>query len=170
MRGLIPIAGALVLGLAFVPTLSALRTTRSLPYRSWDGRAEFALEIPRTWEPMGSPHLLTGPLPSGVSASLRLEGYAGSSPPAPYADAAPSLTGNPERSEVTWAEGGWRRSLSTNRLRSPDGSTSPLRVFTGRMERPDAVFTAVVAVMGIPTEEDCELLDRCLLSMRAIGR
>jgi hypothetical protein len=171
----LPVAGALLLGAALFVQIPGLRLTRPHVYRSNEGKADFALEIPRNWTHRTGPgqgglEIIEGRLPSGLKASLFMGGSTWRARWNVWADSPARTVEEGGRVEVNWVRDGWSWRLGgANPLRA-QGSAAGYRVFTIDLAGPGAGFSASVAVLGRPTEEDCALLERCLRSVRRISR
>jgi hypothetical protein len=164
------VAGALVLAFALSVFLSLIRVTTTYVYRSTHGEAEFALEVPRGWGyrpiPGTTMEYVMGKLPSGADARIVLRVHRYATPAGRYLDAPLKRVEKEDEIREEWCEGGWRRTLSA-RLRPSAGK--PIMALDARIERGDVTFS--VSAYGPDLQgEDLRLLDRCLRSLRWIGR
>jgi hypothetical protein len=171
----LPVFGALVLGAALSVLIPGFRQTRPHVHRSKEGKADFALEIPRNWTHVAAPgqgglEIVEGRLPSGLKASLFMEGSTWRARWNVGADSPARTVEEGGRVEVSWVRDGWSWRLGAANPLPAHDSAAGYRVFTLDLAGPGAGFSASVAVLGRPTDEDCALLERCLRSVCWIGR
>ena len=165
MRSLPAVAGVLVLGFALVLFLSTFRQTRTHVYREAHGGG-FALEVPRSWTVVDWPNrgkveTLSGPLPSGATAHLKLEIH----------PLSPSDLGGPRvpREEVRESPEGRFRLLRSAGL-VPVGEPPGLRWIMTSLVRPGQRLDASWVYPADAPDADVALLERCARSLHWIGR
>jgi hypothetical protein len=171
MKAVPLVAGALVLAFALSVLLSLIRVTTIYVFRSAHGEEEFALEVPRGWGYRAIPgteiEYVLGRLPSGAQGRFALSVYRYATPPGRYPDAPPTHTEKADEIREEWTEGGWRRTVIAELRSSPRDEVMTL---TGRIERGDVTFSATAFGPDPLRGQDLKLLDRCVRSLRWIGR
>jgi hypothetical protein len=170
VKALPVVAGALVLAFVLALILSLTRVTTTYVYRSTHGEEDFALDVPRTWGYQAIPgttmEYVMGKLPSGAPARIVLRVHRYATPAGRYPDAPLKRVETENEVREEWAEDGWRRTVSHHR-RTNDRAW--VMSVNARIERGDVTFSA--SAFGADLQgEDLRLMDRCLRSLRWIGR